>query len=237
MSLQNINSKKSRGFTIVELLVVVVVIGILAAITIVSYTGITARANTAAGVSAMNAVVSKATVYGTDGPTGSLPASFGTLTGAAAAIVAEHAQGVLVRGTEQHRVDAVLFTLRPCLHDFGVGEIGLEQIGDINQIPAVGITAEQVAAANHATHLDLADGARRQGGGSAGGRIRSGDSGFLGQQPIFLHAGDKWRGGRHRCRLFQEAPPVEVSARVHNPRIHDGLSQGEAFLRASSGVV
>ena len=36
----------SRGFTIVELLVVIVVIGILAAITIVSYTGITQRAVT-----------------------------------------------------------------------------------------------------------------------------------------------------------------------------------------------
>lgn len=35
------------GFTIVELLVVIVVIGILAAITIVSYTGVTARANVA----------------------------------------------------------------------------------------------------------------------------------------------------------------------------------------------
>jgi prepilin-type N-terminal cleavage/methylation domain-containing protein len=35
------------GFTIVELLIVIVVIGILAAITIVSYSGITARANTA----------------------------------------------------------------------------------------------------------------------------------------------------------------------------------------------
>ncbi len=37
-----------RGFTIVELLVVIVVIGILAAITIVSYSGITTRANIAA---------------------------------------------------------------------------------------------------------------------------------------------------------------------------------------------
>ena len=36
---------KPSGFTIVELLVVIVVIGILAAITIVSYTGITAKAN------------------------------------------------------------------------------------------------------------------------------------------------------------------------------------------------
>lgn len=40
-------SKKQLGFTIVELLVVIVVIGILAAITIVSYTGITTRANIA----------------------------------------------------------------------------------------------------------------------------------------------------------------------------------------------
>jgi prepilin-type N-terminal cleavage/methylation domain-containing protein len=35
----------SRGFTIVELLIVIVVIGILAAITIVAYTGITTQAN------------------------------------------------------------------------------------------------------------------------------------------------------------------------------------------------
>ena len=39
--------KKSFGFTIVELLVVIVVIGILAAITLVSYTGVTSRAKIA----------------------------------------------------------------------------------------------------------------------------------------------------------------------------------------------
>lgn len=45
-----------RGFTIVELLIVIVVIGILAAITIVSYNGITARANTTkAATNAANA--------------------------------------------------------------------------------------------------------------------------------------------------------------------------------------
>ena len=45
-----------KGFTIVELLVVIVVIGILAAITIVSYNGITNRANNTKGIAAAKAV-------------------------------------------------------------------------------------------------------------------------------------------------------------------------------------
>jgi prepilin-type N-terminal cleavage/methylation domain-containing protein len=42
-----LNSRKSSGFTIVELLVVIVVIGILAAITIVAYNNVQLRAQTA----------------------------------------------------------------------------------------------------------------------------------------------------------------------------------------------
>jgi prepilin-type N-terminal cleavage/methylation domain-containing protein len=47
MGLKEIKKMKSdKGFTIVELLIVIVVIGILAAIVIVAYQGVTSRANT-----------------------------------------------------------------------------------------------------------------------------------------------------------------------------------------------
>jgi len=45
-SLNKLKYGLNRGFTIVELLVVIVVIGILAAITVVSYTGISQKAVT-----------------------------------------------------------------------------------------------------------------------------------------------------------------------------------------------
>lgn len=56
----NIKVKKESGFTIVELLVVIVVIGILAAITIVSYTGITARSYAAANKQNASSIISAA---------------------------------------------------------------------------------------------------------------------------------------------------------------------------------
>ena len=75
------NSKLSKkGFTIVELLVVIVVIGILAAITVVSYTGVTSKANTASAQSAANGFISKAEAYSAE--LGSYPATFSALTGA-----------------------------------------------------------------------------------------------------------------------------------------------------------
>ena len=79
------NIKRDRGFTIVELLVVIVVIGILAAITIVSYTGITGRANTSGGQSSANNVIQKANAYVVDASaTTTWPVTLAALTGAAA---------------------------------------------------------------------------------------------------------------------------------------------------------
>jgi prepilin-type N-terminal cleavage/methylation domain-containing protein len=52
-----------NGFTIVELLVVIVVIGILASITIVSYNGTTSRANTSSAQITAQNVARKAEAY------------------------------------------------------------------------------------------------------------------------------------------------------------------------------
>jgi len=67
MILHNIESKrKDSGFTIVELLVVIVVIGILAAITIVSYTGVTTRANNTQSQANAQSVQSVGEAYNAD---------------------------------------------------------------------------------------------------------------------------------------------------------------------------
>jgi prepilin-type N-terminal cleavage/methylation domain-containing protein len=79
--LKTLQKRNKGGFTIVELLVVIVVIGILAAITIVSYSGITARANAAAGKNEAGAAISKIIAYNTE-TTYNEPSSWGSLTGA-----------------------------------------------------------------------------------------------------------------------------------------------------------
>ncbi len=57
------NIKANQGFTIVELLIVVVVIAILAAITIVSYNGITSQANASAAKSTAASVQKKIELF------------------------------------------------------------------------------------------------------------------------------------------------------------------------------
>ena len=59
------------GFTIVELLIVIVVIAILAAITIVAYNGVQARARNSSRVSAIDAIQKALELYKTE--TGSYP--------------------------------------------------------------------------------------------------------------------------------------------------------------------
>ena len=61
MSLQTL--KNQKGFTIVELLIVIVVIGILAAITIVAFNGIQNRGKSSASQSLANSVVKKAEAW------------------------------------------------------------------------------------------------------------------------------------------------------------------------------
>jgi prepilin-type N-terminal cleavage/methylation domain-containing protein len=56
--------KTGSGFTIVELLIVIVVIGILAAIVIVAYNGVTQRAKLSQYQTDVSAIVKKAEAYG-----------------------------------------------------------------------------------------------------------------------------------------------------------------------------
>lgn len=76
----NINKKfDNRGFTIVELLIVIVVIAILAAITIVAYNGIQNRAKTSSAQSAANVVLKKAEAANAAGSVG-YPAAIADFT-------------------------------------------------------------------------------------------------------------------------------------------------------------
>ncbi|MEP7204973.1 MAG: type II secretion system protein [Candidatus Saccharibacteria bacterium] len=92
--------KGQSGFTIVELLIVIVVIGILAAITIVAYGGITARANTAKAQSSATNVVQVVEAYNADPLTSGYP-SLVNLTGysALSTSVAKYPAVIAVGGT------------------------------------------------------------------------------------------------------------------------------------------
>lgn len=62
-SFNRLHRSRSKGFTIVELLIVIVIIGILAAIVIVAYNGITSRAKDASLKADLSNVAKKLDVY------------------------------------------------------------------------------------------------------------------------------------------------------------------------------
>lgn len=72
--------KDRRGFTIVELLIVIVVIAILATITIVSFSDVSTKGKDSAAETAVTAFKKKADLYTKDGPTGTYPISATDLT-------------------------------------------------------------------------------------------------------------------------------------------------------------
>jgi len=79
ITMNKLLQRSTSGFTIVELLIVIVVIGILAAITIVSYTGITSNAYQKTALSNAQSVKSVVdTIYA---DTGNMPTSTATITG------------------------------------------------------------------------------------------------------------------------------------------------------------
>lgn len=78
--MQHRKSAISQGFTIVELLIVIVIIAILAAITVVAFNGVTNRANDTAIQSDLNSFSKQVALYAAGGD-GSYPVGGATVSG------------------------------------------------------------------------------------------------------------------------------------------------------------
>jgi len=120
--LKNIKSNK-KGFTIVELLIVIVVIAILAAISIVAYNGIQNRGKTSSAASAANTVIKKAEAANAAGTTAGYPVA----TSGFAAANAQEAEmagsgitlGAITAGTQPGKPATVEYL--PCTSPSGAG--------------------------------------------------------------------------------------------------------------------
>ncbi len=104
MTSTTIKTRNQRGFTIVELLIVIVVIGILAAITIVSYSGITARARAIEYQADALAINKKAEIYNANGTSYPLTAAGTDLATVVAQTAAGTALTTLFNGVNESRL-------------------------------------------------------------------------------------------------------------------------------------
>ena len=87
-----VSQGKQKGFTIVELLIVIVVIGILAAISIVAYTGITKQANINSAKSNASNVADAANAI--NAQSGSYPANGASFTNTTGGVTITSPKGV-----------------------------------------------------------------------------------------------------------------------------------------------
>ena len=120
MSLTDIKNR-NQGFTIVELLIVVVVIAILAAITIVSYNGITNNAHSSAADAAASTLQKKVELYNSD--KGAYPTSLADLeagTGSDSWAVTEDSVTIVGTAAGVTKSDEKALFVQSCGTDAGV---------------------------------------------------------------------------------------------------------------------
>lgn len=100
------NRAGSKGFTVVELLIVIVVIGILAAITIVSYNGIVSQSRVSAAKASLNSISKKLEIYRINNsafPTASDNATWKSLLSESAGVINGAANYAICRTTSGDR--------------------------------------------------------------------------------------------------------------------------------------
>lgn len=115
---------KAKGFTIVELLVVIVVIGILASITIVAYNGVTNRAKAAKAQAAASVVRKNAEAF--NGLVGNYPTAVAATTGFSTASPADSSvslqgSGIVFAAISTAPANENTVEYLPCTTTSGVG--------------------------------------------------------------------------------------------------------------------